>query len=457
MQQSDHPRNASTTGIEVEAPGLHGVPFLVAVFLVAVSASLAYGQAPPAGEEDNKQQEVEELKKRIEELGRRNRELQLEKEKLEDQLLELTEREEPEPIDIRELPDEDDRYLFLNLGTKKDYLKAERLRIADQIESFIPPLYEPVRPFHAFTLPPGAIRISLGGKIFRNNADFGRDSNYAKLFRHVTVRSQQTNLSIKYGFELPHFPDAVLAVDLPFRSVDISGEGHPFRLGPLGITMDGGGQGLGDISVTLKKKWLDQGNVGFNFATFTGVIIPTGKDDIEFDGAPTMKLFGIGLPLPIPLNLFSRNFFAQNLPPALQAGQGAFGFRVGAAVTRQFKRSALHAGAIVDLLANNGGIRPGNEVKYGVSFVFPPLESDTLTIDLSVFGRYKADSKFRGFGIMGPREDFKNGNVVFFSPSIILTPSPQMRFFMSPEFRILEPNRGPSPEFALTAGMTFTF
>lgn len=419
---------------------------LIAILAFAQRASSAYAQPP-----------LEDLEKRVKELERRNRELQLENQRLRTRLSDASEQDEPESIDIRVVPEDDARYQFFELGTEKDYLKAERLRIADQIESFIPPLYEPVRPFHAYTLPPGALRISLGGRVFRNDSDFGRDSRYAKLFRHVNVRSLQTNLSIQYGFELDNFPDATLAVDLPFRSVDVSGEGHPFRLGPLGITMDGGGQGLGDISVVLKKKWLDQGNVGFNFATFTGVIIPTGKDDVEFDGAPTMKMFGIGLPLPIPLNLFSRNFFAQNLPPGLQPGQGAFGFRVGAAVTRQFSRGALHAGAIVDLFTNNGGIVPGNELKYGVSYVFPPLDSDILAIDLSLFGRYKRDSEFRGFGIMGPREDFKYGNVLFFSPSVILTPNPQMRFFVSPEIRILEPNRGPSPEFALSTGMTITF
>lgn len=336
-------------------------------------------------------------------------------------------------------------------------MKAERFRIADQIESFIPPLYEPVRPFHAYTLPPGAWRISLSGRGFRNDGDFGRDSHYAKLFRHVNVRSFDANLSIKYGFEWLNFPDATLAVNIPYRSVDVSGAGHPFRIGALGITMDGGGQGIGDISVVLKKKWLDQGNSGFNFATFTGLILPTGKDDVEFKGAPTMSMFGLGIPLPIPLNLFGRGFFDKNLPPGLQPGQGSFGFRFGAAVTRQLRRGALHAGIIYDALMENDGIEPGDELKYGVSYVFPPFESDTMAIDLSIFGRYKFDSEFRGFGIMGPREDFKNGNVMFFSPSIIITPDPQFRFFFSPEIRILEPNRGPSPEWALMMGMTYTF
>lgn len=429
----------------------------VVALVVAASPTLGYAQEQPAGASGDDQSAVQELQKRLQELERRNRELESKNEELQEQILDLTEEEQAEPVDIREVFEDDDKYLFLKLGTRKDYLRAERFRIADQIESFIPPLYEPVRPFHAYTLPPGAWRISLGARGFRNDGDFGRDGNYAKLFRHVNVRSFTSNLSVKYGFEWSGFPDATLAVDIPFRSVDISGKGHPFRIGALGITMDGGGQGVGDISVVLKKKWFDQGNRGFNFATFTGLILPTGKDDLEFKGSPTMSMLGIGLPLPIPLNLFGRGFFDKRLPPALQPGQGSLGFRVGAAVTRQFERGALHAGVIADLFMDTDGITPGDEIKYGVSYVFPPYDSDTVAIDLSIFGRFKADSKFRGFGIMGRREDFKNGNVVFFSPSVILTPNPQMRFFLTPEIRISEPNRGPSPEFAFKLGMTYTF
>ncbi len=434
-----------------------GTLMIATLVAIGVSCPPALGQTTAGEPTTHESPQVEELLKRIQALEEKNRALEAENEQLQDQLDDVSGDEEAEPIDIRQIPVDDEDYRFLSLGTQKDYLKAERFRIADQIESFIPPLYEPVRPFHAYTLPPGAWRISLTGRGFRNDGDFGRDSHYAKLFRHVNVRSFDANLSIQYGFELPKFPDATLAVNIPYRSVDVSGAGHPFRLDPLSITMDGGGQGIGDISVVLKKKWLDQGNYGINFATFTGLILPTGKDDVEFEGAPTMSMFGLGIPLPIPLNLFGRGFFDKNLPPGLQPGQGSLGFRVGGAVTRQFDRGALHAGAIIDFLMENDGIEPGDELKYGVSYVFPPFDSDTVAIDLSVFGRYKWDSEFRGFGIMGPREDFKYGNVLFFSPSVILTPNPQFRFFVSPEIRILEPNRGPSPEWALMLGMTYTF
>ncbi len=434
-----------------------GVLVIATLSAICFLSATVQGQSTERDSPAPESADVGELIEKIRALEKKNRALNTENDQLRDQLDEASDSGDVEAIDIREVPVDDEKYRFLSLGTKKDYLMAERFRIADQIESFIPPLYEPVRPFHAYTLPPGAWRISFSGKGFRNDGDFGRDSKYAKLFRHVNVRSFESNLSIQYGFEWPGFPDATLAVNVPFRSVDVSGAGHPFRLDPLGITMDGGGQGIGDVSVILKKKWLDQGNAGFNFATFTGLILPTGKDDLDFEGTPTMSMFGLGLPLPIPLNLFGRGFFDTNLPPGLQPGQGAFGFRVGAAITRQFDRGALHAGVIYDALMEDDGIEPGDELKYGVSYVFPPFESDTMAIDLSLFGRYKFDSEFRGFGIMGRREDFKNGHALFFSPSFILTPDPQFRVFVSPEIRILEPNRGPSPEWALMVGMTYTF
>lgn len=360
------------------------------------------------------------------------------------------------PIDVPESKPSDDDLDFLDLGTTQDYLKAERHRIRDQIRSFIPPLYEPVRPFHAYTLPPGAWRVSIKNRSFWNNSDFGRDDHYAKLFEDVKVRSHTVHLSILHGFELPFASDLTLAVDIPYRKVNLSGDGRPFRNDFATVSMDGDGGGIGDITVTLKKKWIDQGNFPVSFATFTGVIFPTGKDDLELDRDQKLIVGGMRMPDP-PLNIFGRKMNDRLLPPGLQAGQGVWGLRLGGAVTRQFTRSALHAGVIVDLLADNDGITPGDEYKFGVSYVFPPFKSDDWAVDLSVFGRYKGDSKFPGTGILGPRANFKNGTVAFFSPSIIYTPNPQTRFFVSPEFRILEPNRGPSPEFALTAGFSFTW
>ncbi len=414
----------------------------------------------PAWAQDNAGQDSplspEQLQRRVLELEQQNQDLKQHNQELEraNRRLRPKAKKAPEPVDIREVYPDEAGYDFLGLGTDVDYLKAERFRIADQIESFIPPLYEPVRPFHAYTLPPGAWRIKLSSQVQRNDADFGRDGSYASLFSGVDVRSQKTVLSIQHGLELANVPDLTLALDVPFRSVQVSGSGVPFPGATM--TMSGSGDGLGDISLTLKKKWLDQGNDGFNFATFIGVILPTGKDDVQFNSNQVLTT-GMG-PMPgPPLNIFGRNPADRLLPPALQPGQGAWGFRVGGAVTRQLKRGAIHGGIIADFFEDNDGITPGDEYKYGVSYVVPPFDSDQWAIDLSLFGRYKEDSEFPGVGILGPRSDFEHGFVMFFSPSVIFTPNPQIRFIVSPEIRIIEPDRGPSPEFGLTTSMTFTF
>jgi len=134
---------------------------------------------------------------------------------------------------------------------------------------------------------------------------------------------------------------------------------------------------------------------------------------------------------------------------------------------------------IFDILADNDGITPGNELKYGLSYVFPPLPSDRLTLDLSIFGRWKGDEKFPGFIVHpernpatgGPimdaagnnvmfttrRPNFKHGNFTFISPSLIFIPAPNTRLFISPSFRIVEPDKGPSPQWMVTVGGTFTF
>jgi len=407
------------------------------------------GQGPTRSQSQSLQQRIDELERRNLELERVNKDLRQK----------LSAEGKPQPAsapDIKTVDITSKEYRFLELGKESDYLRQERYRIADQIESFIPPLYEPVRPFHAFVLPPGAFRIGLRSRLLFNNEDFGRDDHYAKLFQNVRVRSQTMHLSLAYGFELPKLPDMTLLVDLPYRAVQVSGSGHPGRMDANVLTMNGSGSGVGDITITLKKKWLDQGNFPVNVATFTGLTLPTGNDNEQFNAAQSMTVAGAPVPSPT-LNLFGRTPTDRLLPPMLQPCQGAWGFRVGGAATRQFARSALHAGLIADIFLDNDGIVVGDEFKYGLSYVFPPLASDVLTIDLSLFGRHKEDSKFPGVGIMGPRANFKHGSVLFFSPSVVFIPSPQIRFFLSPEVRILEPNKGPSPAFAFTAGATLTF
>lgn len=381
---------------------------------------------------------------------------------------------------------DDPEYLFLHLGTDIDYLEAERWRIVDQIEQVIPPLYEPVRPLHGYTLPPGAFRISLNTSLLQNNGDFGTDDFYSLFFKDVEVRTHITVLDFAYGFEAFGVTDLVAQLSIPYKSQRTSGSGHPFRIETMEMTMEGAASGLGDISLTIKKKWFDQANAGVTFSTFTGIIFPTSEDEEEFNTSQTISIMGVpmqavsaDLPGNPAIDVFGRDPGDLFFPRIGQPGNGSWGLRIGAGITRQFERSALHAGAIYDALAKNDGIDPGDELRYGVSYVFPPLSSDQVSADISLVGSWKGDEKFPG-QIMhaerdpstgGPimdslgnmvmfttaRPDFKHGNILFFSPSLSYIPSPGTKFFVSPAVRIIEPHSGPSPEWTLMFGVSNTF
>ncbi len=389
-------------------------------------------------------------------------------------------------ISIGDISLDDPEYLFLKLGQGKNYLKAERWRIIDQIEQAIPAIYEPRLPFHGYTLPPGARRIAFNTTVARNPGDFGTDDLYALFFDEVKIDLVKVNLDLFYGFEVGPLRDLVVRLNIPYKFQRHTGTGHPFRIEPMVMTMEGSGHGLGDISLTFKKKWMDQGNGPLNFATMLGVIFPTAMDDEEFNASQTMFVDGtpmMGVSAEVSgnpaIDIFGREAGDRHFPRIAQPGNGSWGGRVGFGLTRQFERSALHAGVVFDILADNNGITPGNELKYGVSYIFPPRPHDRFTIDLSVFGRWKGAEKFPGTimhperdpatggpvmdsaGNMvmftTPRPDFEHGNATFVSPTFILITSPNVRLILSPAIRVLQPRQGPSPRWQFTASQTFTF
>lgn len=426
-----------------------------------------------------------------EELRRRVQELEAENAELRGKLEQAAPQEKP-GLSIGEIEKEAPEAKFLKLGERKEYLQAERYRIIEQIETFIPPLYEPLRPFHSFTLPPGAWRIALSTNTFNNNGDFGRDDDYSLFFNDVRVRNLVFNTDIFYGFELPYLPDLVARLNIPYRRTSIRGGGHPFRIKTMRMTMEGDSEGLGDISLTFKKKWLDQGNYYVNFATMLGVIFPTGEHREEFSDSQT--LFVNGKPMAVSGAAGGPRvdaFGADNgkrcclIPNGSQPGTGAWGGRIGFGITRQFQfmRGSLHGGMIYDFFGDNAdGIEPGNELKFGISYVSPLLKGDRLALDLSFFGQDKAPERFPG-RIMHPVRDpndtlggpimdtatgmpklfttrrpaFRHGTVAFLSPSLIFVPTPTTRIIVSPAFRVLEPEKGPSPDFRLDVSLTHTF
>lgn len=388
-----------------------------------------------------------------------------------------------EPVFSYAFDAEDPEFLFLQLGVQKNYIRYESRRLIDQLRAAIPPIYEPAfSPFHGYTLPAGAFRITLDNDRFINHHDFGRDEFYSAFFKNVKVENQHVNVNAFYGIS----ENNTLRVTLPFKSTTVSGTGEAFRIRPMVMTMNGNAFGLGDIQVMLKHKWLDQGYGPFNLATAIGAQFPTGDNDERFSDSQT--LFMSGMPMPVSaaaggprVDLFSDDL---RLPNSAQPGTGAWGINLGVMATRQLtwngRRGAIHAGALYRAMADTAeGVRPGNELMFGVSYVRPLLESDHLSFDLTFFGRNKQSERFPGLithpeadpatrlPIMNPdgslkmfttpRPPFEHGTIMFLSPSIILIPKSILRITLSPMFRIHEPLRGPSPAFRLVVGIQSIF
>lgn len=371
---------------------------------------------------------------------------------------------------------------FLNLGVKKNYIAAERDRLIDQLHTMIPPLYEPAfSPFHGYTLPARAFRVEISDDRFINHHDFGRDKQYALFFDNVKVENQHVNTDVLYGLD----ENTTLRVNIPLRSTIISGTGKAFRIQPMVMSMNGQGFGLGDVQFMVKHKWFDQAEKPFNFATVVGVQFPTGKNDSRFNDAQTIFMNGMAMPVSGAAGGPKVDLFSDDLriPNSAQPGTGAWGGLFGVMGTRQLTwnrmRGALHAGALYKAMADTSeGVRPGNELVFGVSFVRPPTRSEHFTFDLTLFGRNKQSERFpglimhpeadsNGMPIMNPdgslkmfttpRPPFEHGTVMFFSPSLVIIPKSTLRLTVSPMFRIHEPNQGPTPALRLVFGATTTF
>lgn len=453
---------------------------LFAASALAQDAPLAARSGPAPAQTSNEARELKEARARIVELEAQVAKLEL--------TLARKEKGEPSaatadpvsPVSYQIEPNSDFR--FLNLGVRRNYIRAERNRLIDQLHTMIPPLYEPAfSPFHGYTLPPRAFRVAIDADRFINNHDFGRDKFYALFFDNVKVENQHVNADFFYGLS----ENSTLRLTVPFRSTNISGTGKAFRIMPMVMTMNGHGFGIGDVQLVLKHKWFDQAYKSFNFATVFGVQFPTGKHDNRFDDAQTIFMNGMAMPVSASgggpkVDLFSDDL---RIPNSAQPGTGSWGAIFGVMGTRQLTwnrfRGALHAGVLYKAMRDNAqGVRPGNEMVFAVSYVRPPLSTEHLTFDLTLIGRNKQSERFpglithpdadrNGMPIMNPdgslkmfttpRPPFEHGTVVFLSPSIVIIPKPSLRLTVSPMIRVYEPNQGPSPAFRLVFGTTTTF
>ena len=351
---------------------------------------------------------------------------------------------------------------YLELGVDEDFSRYERLRLKDQILTFIPPLYQPAFLGHAYVLPPRTFRVTTSMTFAEiGSSDFFKGGSKDFTHENHRVRNRTANLDIFYG--LDH--NLTLRLNIPYVFNSSEGSVHPNGVPILDAFIEGNTRDLGDISVFLKKKWLDQGNHPVGFATVVGIQFPTGSNDKKFDFPVSLKNNMTGTFGPIGgTGIFNRFSDDGRLPAPLQPGTGGFGAHLGAFVTRQFSGfpSALHVGTLATFLEGDDGVDPGDRVKFFATYV-KPVYKDHLSLELGVNGMWKDDDEYSGLFspppamVPVPRPPFQGGTVVFASPSIIFNPTPQIRFHLSGSFRLNDPDRGPWPSQIIRLGSTVTF
>lgn len=348
---------------------------------------------------------------------------------------------------------------FLDLGTEQglggeDFMRFDRGLIKDQILQFIPPLLQPAFVGHAFVLPPGTFRVAISARnatIRGQDFFMGGEENLA-VFRDFGVSRQFLDLDLFYGFDLNRrfLHGFTLRVNVPYQSSSTSGAIHPNGVQFISLMANGSSQAIGDISVFLKKKILDQGNAPFGLAIAGAVRLPTGSNDEKFgndgfilaqrpdpdgDGVqmsfdamirmlggpqnffngawsvPASMLSGapqVMTPFPFNGGVFGRFSADGRLPSVLQPGTGGFGAMVGVFFTRQFEpsdfgvlgripgRSALHVGVLHQFNKAVDGIDPGDQTTFFASFV-KPVHRDYVALDLTFVGFHQQQDQYAGF------------------------------------------------------------
>ena len=355
------------------------------------------------------------------------------------------------------------------LGVADNYMRWERYRTIDQVNTFIPPFYQPAFVGHGYVLPPGAWRVGLGSSFLDiGTTDFFKNGDEDLVHENHTVSRVRANLKIFRGFDY----NMTLFVDVPFWTSRSLGSVHPAGVQTMDLFVEGNSQKLGDITVILKKKWRDQGNFAFNLATVTGLKLPTGANDETFDQPMDVRMPNGQLGVAFGGGPFPRFTDDGRLPSVLQPGTGGWGALLGVMGTRQYpnRRMALHAGTLYSYLEGKDGVEPGNEWRFFVSLV-KPVYKDILSLDMALNGMNKQNDSYVGMfthpypnsdgSLAGltttPRPSFRGGTVGFFSPSLILTPQPQVRFTLTASFRLNNPDLGPWPGHILQLGMGYTF
>lgn len=347
---------------------------------------------------------------------------------------------------------------FLDLGTEDgiggaDFMRFDRGLIKDQILQFIPPVLQPAFVGHAFVLPPGTFRIATNARFTTVHGDdfFMDGESNLPTFKDFKVTRRFVDLDLFYGFDLNRkgLHGFTLRVNVPYQTSTTAGAIHPNGVPVISLMASGTAEGIGDISVFVKKRVLDQGNAPFGLAIAGAVRLPTGSNTERFgnnglilasrpdpDGDGVQPSFSsviqmLGGPqnffngawqvpaamlmnapqvlTPFPFNggVFGRFSGDGRMATPLQPGTGAFGATVGVFITRQFEpgdfrglgrfpgRSALHAGILHTFNKADDGIDPGDKTTFFASLV-KPIMGDAVALDFTFVGFHQQDDSYAG-------------------------------------------------------------
>ncbi len=402
-----------------------------------------------------------------------------------------------------------------DLGVDEPLINVERKLIKDQIRTFIPPLLRGFSPMHAFTLPPNTFEAALTARVTAIGGDdffSGGEENIAA-FGDFDVERLFLDLSLFYGFDLgkKYLHNFTAFLNVPFLASRTDGALHPNGVGLIDVMNRGSTQELGDISLFIKKKVVDQANFPVGIAVMGGVFFPTGANDERFsaDGlvatrAPTLPSGGpmpVGVPLPMsvlaglprtvgqfPFNdgVFNRFSDDGRLPSVLQPGDGAMSYQVGVFLTRQFlpgdlpllRRGALHFGTTQRFRQKAEGVDRGDLNTHQLTFVLP-LKKDYVSLEVGYFGTYQSADHYDGTFITPfftdaagtnvssgathvtfkevSRPSFTRGEWGNLVTSLIVSPDPQVRFVATLLTRVVEPDLGPAPPNVLRLSLSALF
>lgn len=370
---------------------------------------------------------------------------------------------------------------YLKMGIERSYSDQQRYSIQDQIQSFIPPLYEPVLTQSAFVLPPGALRFQTSYRhaAGMNAGDVAGQQKIGARFADFDLQRSFVDFDAFLG--LDH--NLTLRVNVPFAFSTMDAELKPGFFEPVSVFPQAGSRAIGDVSVFLKKKFVDQGNFPVGLAGVAALRIPTGADDERFDPRTTVNIMGADMLLPLPAvdaagmpipgsadGTFRRFSNDGRLPAPLQPGLGTWGGSLGLFATRILEggsfygRGAFHAGALYELRPEHDGIDPGDEATFFVTAV-KPVYGDMLSLDLSYIVKDQQNDSYAGLMLvptaMGPqvmgRPTFSGGTTQFLGASLIVTPNPLFQVTFSGLMRTAKPEIGPSPDFVFRVALQYTF